>query len=69
MKTKAISNWPIPITVTDVRSFVGFTNYYRWFIHKYAYTGRPLKLLTSGENASKITKWQIRMRNENRLLT
>ena len=27
-KIEAIKNWPTPITVTDVRSFLGFTGYY-----------------------------------------
>ena len=28
-KVEAVKNWTIPKTVTDVRSFLGFTNYYR----------------------------------------
>ena len=28
-KIEAVRNWPIPVTVTDVRSFLGFTNHYR----------------------------------------
>ena len=31
-KIEAILKWPRPKTVTDVRSFTGFTNYYREFI-------------------------------------
>ena len=31
-KIEAIRNWKRPITVHDVRSFLGFTNYYRRFI-------------------------------------
>ena len=34
-KIEAIKNWPTPITVTDVRSFLGFTGYYCRFIPKY----------------------------------
>ena len=45
-----MKTWAIPKTVTDVRSFLGFTNYYRRFIAKVA---RPLNALISGENASK----------------
>ena len=52
-KITAIVNWPRPVTVTDVRSFLGFTNHYRKFIHKYAQIARPLHILTSGENANK----------------
>ena len=35
-KIEAIKNWPTPITVTDVQSFLGFTGYYCRFIPKYA---------------------------------
>ena len=31
-KIEAVRNWPVPKTVTQVRSFLGFTNYYRRFI-------------------------------------
>ena len=55
-KISAISQWPIPKTVTDVRSFLGFTNHYRRFIHQYAQIARPLHELTAGENANKKRK-------------
>ena len=54
-KTEALTNLPMPLTVTDVRSFFGFTNYYRHFIPKCANIVRPLNLLT-GENAFKKKK-------------
>ena len=49
----AIDDWPIWKTVTDVQSFLGFTNYYSRFIHHYAWITSPLNTLISGENASK----------------
>ena len=52
-KIADILAWPEPKTVTDVRSFLGFTNYYRKFIHQYAQKAKPLNKLISGENASK----------------
>ena len=52
-KIKAIKNWKRPITVHDVRSFLGFTNYYRRFIHKYAQMANPLNKLILGENTTK----------------
>ena len=55
-KIEAIQNWKRPITVHDVRSFLGFTNYYRRFIHKYAQMANPLNKLISGENATKKQK-------------
>ena len=35
-KITAIQEWPIPKTVTEVHSFLGFMNYYHKFIPKYA---------------------------------
>ena len=35
-KITAIQEWQIPRTVTEVHSFLGFTNYYHKFIPKYA---------------------------------
>ena len=46
-------NWSRPSTLTDVCSFLGFTNHYRRFIHKYANITRPLNLLISGDNENK----------------
>ena len=52
-KIEAVLQWPIPVTVTDVRSFLGLTNYYRRFLKGYAKIARPLTDLISGENADK----------------
>ena len=50
---QAIVKWPQPATATDVHSFLGFTNHYRSFMHKYAHIARPLIILISGKNANK----------------
>ena len=55
-KLNDILHWPVPKTVHDVRSFLGFTNYYRKFIYKYAQKARPLNVLISGDNAKKKYK-------------
>ena len=55
-KIEAIKKWKRPTTVHDVRSFLGFTNYYRRFINKYAQVAQPLNKLISGDNASKKHK-------------
>ena len=52
-KVEAICGWPVPTTVTEVRNFLGFTNYYRRFIKKYAQVAKPLYKLILGENASR----------------
>ena len=54
-KVEAIHKWPVPTNMTEVRSFLWFTNYYQRFITKYAWVAKPLYKLISGENASK--KW------------
>ena len=59
-KIEAIKKWPVPKTVTEVRSFLGFTNYYCTFIPKYAQIVRPINQLVSGENANKkkaLVEW------------
>ena len=50
-KIETIQKWPVPKTVTDVCSFIGFTNYYCKFIKGYAKIAHPLHELTFGENA------------------
>ena len=52
-KIEAIVKWPGPRTVHEVRKFLGFTNYYRKFVYKYAQIARPMNKLISGENAKK----------------
>ena len=52
-KIEAIKKWPVPKTVTEVQSFLGFKNYYHKFIPKYVQIARPINWLVSGENANK----------------
>ena len=52
-KMATIKEWPFPKTVTDVQSFLDFTNYYWKFIQKYVNIAKPIKQLVSGEIASK----------------
>ena len=61
-KVKAIHRWPVPTNVTEVQSFLGFTNYYQRFIKKYAQVAKPLYKLISGENAARkqnLIKWDL----------
>uniref|UniRef100_A0A0W0FAK4 Reverse transcriptase domain-containing protein n=1 Tax=Moniliophthora roreri TaxID=221103 RepID=A0A0W0FAK4_MONRR len=45
-KLSGISEWPAPKTVTGVRSFMGFTNFYRKFIGNCLAIAKPLYDLT-----------------------
>ena len=53
-KIAAVKLWPRPETVTQVRKFLGFTNYYRKLLYHYAHIARPLNKLIFRDNAKKI---------------
>ena len=46
-KLDAVRNWERPKTVTQVRSFTAFCNYYRKFVKNFAEVAKPLYALTS----------------------
>jgi hypothetical protein len=46
VKIAGIKNWPTPTKVKDIRSFLGFCNFYRPFIRGFAHIARPLNELT-----------------------
>ena len=55
-KVEAVVNWPVPQTVYDVRSFLGFVGYYRRFIKDFSKVSRPVREVIMGlENQSKRT--------------
>jgi RNase H-like domain found in reverse transcriptase/Integrase zinc binding domain len=45
-KIEKVRNWRRPTNVTEVRKFLGFTGYYRYFIKDYSKLARPLLQLT-----------------------
>ena len=53
-KIEAVSKWPTPRTVYDVRSFLGFVGYYRRFIKNFSSITKPMREVITGlENQSK----------------
>ena len=46
VKIEGIKNWPTPTKVKDVRSFLGFCNFYRPFIPNFGHDAKPLNKLT-----------------------
>ena len=45
-KIRAILDWQTPRNVTELRSFFGLCNYYRWFVRGFSQPGAPLTNLT-----------------------
>ena len=45
-KDEAIVNWEQPKNVTKIRSFLGLTRYYRWFVEYFSLLSSPLTWLT-----------------------
>uniref|UniRef100_A0A3P9CQ39 ribonuclease H n=1 Tax=Maylandia zebra TaxID=106582 RepID=A0A3P9CQ39_9CICH len=47
-KIKALTSWPVPTNLKELRSFLGFAGYYRRFIQGFSNIVRPLNELTAG---------------------
>ena len=45
-KIESILEWPIPRSVKEVQSFLGFANFYQKFIDSYSRLAAPLTTLT-----------------------
>jgi hypothetical protein len=46
MKVEAIKSWPVPQTITQVRSFLGLAGFYRRFVKDFSRFAGPLHELT-----------------------
>ncbi|KIM67430.1 hypothetical protein SCLCIDRAFT_45053, partial [Scleroderma citrinum Foug A] len=46
IKTAAIKDWPTPTNLKELRSFIGFCNFYRMFIANFSQIAHSLHLLT-----------------------
>jgi hypothetical protein len=47
-KIQVIHDWPDLTTVTDLRSFLGLTNFYRWFVLGFSHIAWALIQVTKG---------------------
>ena len=56
-KIRAIEDWPVPKDVTDVRSFMGITGYYRRFIEGFSKIANPI---TSLQKKGKKFDWNLK---------
>ena len=48
-KVRAVSEWPRPVTLRDLRGFLGLSGYYRRFLKGYAEVAAPLQRLLQGQ--------------------
>src|SRR5258708_2902645 len=46
VKVQGVTDWPQPVKVKDVQSFIGFMNFYQRFICDFSKIARPLHALT-----------------------
>ena len=60
-KLLAIEKWEVPTTITALRAFLGFTNYYNTYIHMYAQVAARLqdKLKVPREQGKKGSKQKV----------
>jgi hypothetical protein len=63
-KIQGVADWPRPKSVRDVRAFLGFTGFYRYFVPNYSIIARPLIDLTK-----KATPFHWETRQETAFLT
>ena len=55
-KIQAVTEWPRPTTLTEVRSFLGFVSYYRRFIPNFSKVAKPLRNLEETSHQKKKFK-------------
>ena len=53
VKVAGVTKWPAPTNWKEVQSFLGFTNFYHWFIEDFSHHACPLFDLTKAD-----TKWK-----------
>ncbi|CCO37050.1 Retrotransposable element Tf2 155 kDa protein type 1 [Rhizoctonia solani AG-1 IB] len=56
LKIQAVQEWPVPATVKQVQSFLGFANFLRRFVANFSHMARPLHNLVKKETSWKWTE-------------
>lgn len=56
-KTKAITNYPVPRTTTEVRRFLGVVSYYRRFLNNFSTLSAPISDLLSNRKKNQPISW------------
>ena len=66
-KVKAVKKWRTPTKLKEVESFLGFANFYRWFIKNFSHMAKSLnelkgKRIGSGKknNRKHLKNWKTR---------
>ena len=63
-KIEAVRSWAVPTNVRELKSFLGFTGYYRRFIRGYSSIARPLNTLTAGCDLHKKQKGRTKKKSD-----
>jgi hypothetical protein len=53
VKVKGVTDWPVPKMAKEVQLFLGFINFYCWFIKNFSHVAHPLHALMQ-----KASKWK-----------
>ena len=60
-KITAVTEWPQPTTVTEVRSFLGFVSYYRKFTPNFSKVAKPLNQLLQNLEGTPSQKKKVKV--------
>ena len=63
-KLSALKNYPVPKTVKEVKSFLGFCGFYRRMVPNFAQIARPLYKVTEGYVPAKMKKNRVKKDKE-----
>ncbi len=63
---KAVRNWPEPQSVCDIQVFLGFANFYRWFIQEFSrLTASLTSMLKTTSAAGPAASAEVRDEEQN----